>query len=658
MLDVNFCYNTLCSNFGIPDDTTLNEEDRPYKIRVKGNSLSLICKECGLNRRIFSNEAVETLFLRLLKRNLLHEYCPNQKCENYRVNMYEHMYDSGGEKYHTGYGVISENEFRARCVRCGTRFLVGTPWRLHGNKRRGPDKNKTDQNPDYKSRYPAQLQTFMQGVMNNTGPADMINEFDCHPEHYYSHLHSLADTCSAISARQLMKLQSKRFVRGEHYKNNDGCIRLYSDVMDISIFLGGEDKRVALLPCLVTSTDYNDSFFALAFTPMFIPGELSPDKKEELREEVFRYECHQANAHLHWEGVPVSHDATPRSRPGAFNVTGLRGYFINSSYGALAHFLVLRKMLSRFRRVIHYVDNESVMQTAALTGFADKIKARECEVVLVSIVQAMKSVAAKPQRQRNIQEFILANAAANEQDQADDGSADKKLPSGEKLRAARKRRLLSTVPEVETKLKEAAKAYDAKRADMAANRRFPDERAFVYRLAINKMTPKRKVDEDGENENKGPLIVNLWVKDPLSPGFEPGRFFLRSTRRPEDTNKTFLDQEVELYLDAKHQPVDTYMSALRRSASQAERARLIASTRSGAGYLSSPRKPKHAIAEFELHRFSWNFMRLKRGNKDRHITRGHRLGLSLPKPLTVRGAQNIRNKVFVWAREITKWLGT
>ena len=100
------------------------------------------------------------------------------------------------------------------------------------------------------------------------------------------------------------------------------------------------------------------------------------------------------------------------------------------------------------------------------------------------------------------------------------------------------------------------------------------------------------------------------------------------------------------------------MSALRRSASQAERARLIASTRSGAGYLSSPRKPKHAIAEFELHRFSWNFMRLKRGNKGRDITRGQRLGLSLPKPLTVRGAQNVRKKVFAWAREITKWLGT
>ena len=119
-------------------------------------------------------------------------------------------------------------------------------------------------------------------------------------------------------------------------------------------------------------------------------------------------------------------------------------------------------------------------------------------------------------------------------------------------------------------------------------------------------------ENEGEGENEDSIKLNLWVKDPLPPSFEAGRVFLRITRRQEETGESCLDQEAELYLDAKHQPADTYMSSLRRGASAAERPHLIASTRSGAGYLSSSRKPKHAIAEFVLHTFGWNFMRRKR----------------------------------------------
>ena len=673
-LDVNFCYNTLCSNYG----KTSGKNTR-YKVRKKGYSLEFICKECGLERKIYSNEAVEAMFLYVLKNNLLHDYCPNEACDNYRVNMYEHMYDRKHENHRNGYGVASVVDSCARCKKCGKRFAVGATWRLHEGKRLAPApvEDEEDVETEKKPVYPADIQRFMMDVYSNTGPSAMMFKINCYAEHYYKHLHSLADTCKFVSGRHLMELQSNQLVESDHYKENNGCIRLYSDIMQISIYVGGEGARTEQLPCLLTTTDYNGSYFALAFTPMFIPGTFADEERAENRDQVFFYECHQSKIHLLWEGAPVNTDTSPSARLNSFPVMGLGGYPVRSSYGAIAHFLVLRKMLSRFPRIIHYIDNEREMKTAALLAFSDKIKAGGCEVVSVSIVQAMKAIAARPQRQKNIKNFLENHV--DEEQSTHDGRPEKRLPSGDRLRAKRKNELKESVAELEPRLADAAQAYSEKRDETTERQyQYPNERAYVYRLAVNKLTPKRHgADEgegegenegenegegEGEGENEDSIKLNLWVKDPLSPSFEPGRFFLRITRRPEETGESCLDQEVELYLDAKHQPADTYMSSMRRGASAAQRADLIAATRFGrAGYLSSPRRPKHAISEFLLHKFGWNFMKRKRvgrGRGNRHITRGNMLGLTLPEPLTIEKNPDVRKQVFTWAREITKWLGT
>ena len=158
--------------------------------------------------------------------------------------------------------------------------------------------------------------------------------------------------------------------------------------------------------------------------------------------------------------------------------------------------------------------------------------------------------------------------------------------------------------------------------------------------------------------------MDLWVWDENAPPFEPNRQFQWLTRRLPPTNglteeeiKEQSDKEVDLYLYGKHQPVDTYMSSLRQLASTAERARLIAAVRHGAGYVSSPRLPTPIISELALHRFRWNFMRRRREKKVfRNNTRARKLGLSVPGALTVNNASTVRTKVFEWAQKITNHL--
>lgn len=750
-LDVNFCYNTMCSHFGL-SHSEANKQGKPYGIRRKGNLLNLICTECGLNRRIYNNHAVDAMFLHVLKNHLPHQYCKLDYCHNYRYNLYEYYEEfyepvtpppeqpEGFENY----------KYLVKCTSCDRRFAAGTPWRIHDKRDRQTRSGKVPRRP-----FPVSTQVFMKLACNGIGPSAMIELTECNPGDYYALLHNLAQVCNEMSGRHLMELQSGRYSHLVNSAANDNTIRLYTDMMEISILTDDRDSRIHRLPCLITVTDFRASFFTLAVTPMFMPMSLPRDQmkafRTRLRRESLYLESHRPHAHLLSDEVATDSDLRPGSRKYTYPMLGLGGYFVRSSYGALAHFLTLRKMLSRIDRVIHYVDNESPLEMAAVTAFADKIQARQCDVVAVTIDQQKKlkrlrkSMPTSPFRRDSSTDSDVTEAAL----QGDGAPENPEEEEDVTLLSKRKKQLSetvsSTLPEdmKEAEVRRAAvrkgeeavryaravinhvkKAFElpadifaekrsefyddvlaalpsevtglvgilAGRTDEVAalakevaalasdadklpdearvltavarnlakitarltgkkldrpKRQRPNDMAYVYRLAVNK-----SVKEAG---------LDLWVQDKYAPAFEPNRRFLWLTRRAVPTQnpseqelRQQFDKEVELYLHGKHQPADTYMSSLRQLASTAERARLIASVRHGAGYVSSPRLPTSIISEIALHRFRWNFMRRRREKKmERHNTRARKLGLDVPGALTVNDAATVRRKVFEWAQKIT-----
>ena len=726
----------------------------------------LQCPECGLNRKLYNNESIDHMFLYVLENHLLHDYCSNPACENYRVNVYENYpgrYYRGSGDIPTDPEKLKNFKYTVRCKKCPKRFAIGPPWRLHKKKQPSP----------------MDIELYMKLVMNGVGPSSMIDILDCQPGRYYRMLHNLAQGCNFLSAHQLMELQTKQFA------DNTGCIRLYSDIMNISVYLEIKKKRTELLSFLVTVTDYGDSFFVLAVTPMFMLGDID---EEFLSIESIEYESDQPHGHMLWGGAPLDSTVKPDKRTYTYAPEGLGGCLVRSGHGAIAHFLVLRKMLSRIKRVVHYVDNEIVLQMGALTGFADMIKAGQCDVVTVGIEQAMKGEKARLQSEKYTATMrATETAAAENHDSSEDGNnpdieqddttegmdeyeaqyirfimgetdriegndredrraheederqdyrkqqmqdAASELPGRIKEETARRTAVRQTEDFVRnakqvirkvkkekglakevTSMTEEVTSHTKKVADLAkavakhdkdvaclyserialaealvslmkkvpsmaetvarleqeepdsadeepplkAGQRRPNDLAYVYRLTINKR---------GTGEDKA--AMNLWVKDPFPPMFEPSRRFLWMTRRtvPEDDlsdeeiNKQ-IESEVELYLYGEHQPADTYMSSLRQLVSTAERSHLIAATRFGrSGYLSAPRLVKPIISEFLLHRFYWNFMRRRRSRKSntdetRNITRAQKLGLNVPKPLTVEEVPIIRRQIYKWAEKIT-----
>lgn len=747
-LDVNFCYNTLCGNFGISQSKLV----KPYIVRRKGNLLHMICPECGLNRKIYNNHAVDDMFLHVLKNHLPHQYCKLDYCHNYRYNLYEYY----EEFYEPVVAPPEEPEgfenykYLVKCTSCDRRFAAGTPWRIHDKRDRLTRSGKVPRRP-----FPVSTQVFMKLACNGIGPSAMIELTECNPGDYYALLHNLAQVCNEISGRHLMELQSGHYSYLVNSAANDNTIRLYTDMMEISILTDDRDKRIHRLPCLITVTDFRDSFFTLAVTPMFMPVSLPRHEMQEfrtrLRHESLYLESHQPHAHLLSDEAATDNDMQPGSRRYTYPILGFGGYFVRQSYGALAHFLTLRKMLSRINRVIHYVDNESPLEMAALTAFADKIQARQCDVVAVTIDQQKKLKRLGKSMPKNafkrdnntdadVTEAALQGDGAPENlEEQDDltllskrkkqlsktvsSTLPKEMRKAENRRAAvrqaeeavrdgkavinyvrrvfalphdifvkRQRsytRMLAALPEEVSRLGKAlAKRVEvvaalAKEVDALATevdklsdelpgltddanslavetakytdknlirpqgQQNPNDLAYAYRLAVNK-----SVKEAG---------LDLWVQDKFAPAFEPNRRFLWLSRRPvptqdlsEEELQQQFDKEVKLYLYGKHQPVDSYMSSLRQLASTAERARLIASVRHGAGYVSSPRLPSSIISEIALHRFRWNFMRRRREKKiKRNNTRARKLGLDVRGPLTVNDASTVRRKVFEWAQKIT-----
>ena len=297
-LDVNFCYNTMCSNFGL-SHSQAEKQGKPYGIRRKGNLLMLECPECGLSRKIYNNHAVDDMFLHVLKNHLPHQHCKLEYCHNYRYNLYEYY----GEYYEPANAMPAEEEefdnykYLVKCISCNRRFAVGIPWRIHDKRDRLTRIGKVPRRP-----FPVAPQVFMKLACNGIGPSAMIELTECNPGDYYALLHNLAQVCNEISGRYLMELQSVFYASLANGSANDKPMRLYTDMMEISILTDDKDKRIHRLPCLITVTDYRDSFFTLAVTPMFMPMSLPKQEMKKfrtrLRHESLYLESHQPHAHL------------------------------------------------------------------------------------------------------------------------------------------------------------------------------------------------------------------------------------------------------------------------------------------------------------------------------------------------------------------------
>ena len=130
-IQVNFCKNPQCQNFGIPASTKRQPRGRgaaergrdTYSVVGSGRGTPMLrCSFCGQYPTIKSNKAIHEELSRFWKPfdTIAIPTCPNQDCPNHPIDR-----EKGKTHYHS-FGRTKAGSIRYRCKACGRTFITAS----------------------------------------------------------------------------------------------------------------------------------------------------------------------------------------------------------------------------------------------------------------------------------------------------------------------------------------------------------------------------------------------------------------------------------------------------------------------------------------------------------------------------------------------------
>ena len=378
------CRNPMCENFGKDLDVEhhgdigqVSSERYSLTLRQQFREMRVAtgkCRYCGMSWHLHSNHAVRTIARHYLSLSLPFAACPDPACENHGVNVFEHWQDKrGGDR---PYRV--ENAHSVHCRACENNgkkekltFPLGTPRRTNTGDE-GEARERPPRLPEEEVRE--RWGEIIEGQYAGRSITDTFDQIGVPHGSYYGALRMigprLQDYHSFRNARLLDPARERR----------PGRVHVYTDVMDASLQLYREHRRQVFLGVIVSTLLRDKKIFILAAHPFCLPLELCKDNAWLVDEGRPEYEREWASV-LH-PGTLFKERRTQAELDKTVPVLGRHGYFISPPYAQLAHFLVVQKMLGRFREIHCYMDGARDLSKAALVAFRDRIIAGRAEIVL------------------------------------------------------------------------------------------------------------------------------------------------------------------------------------------------------------------------------------------------------------------------------------
>jgi transposase-like protein len=140
-VNVNFCKNPLCVNFGRPAEIEDRRGKRrgndvsAYRVSGSDGGSSLFCEACGISSKVKSNLACWEELERSLESLAIPSghHCQNHSCPNFFKPLEIHP-----EEY-ARHGMTAKGDPRLKCKKCTKTFSVGRPHR----RQRTSHENKT-----------------------------------------------------------------------------------------------------------------------------------------------------------------------------------------------------------------------------------------------------------------------------------------------------------------------------------------------------------------------------------------------------------------------------------------------------------------------------------------------------------------------------------
>jgi len=393
-IQVNFCKNPACANYGIPPLATV-ARGRPtragpqdsYIVTAAGvNVPTLNCRVCGESPPLKSNAGIVEECARFLRDLEVrpNASCPDPTCANHGVPV-------GAEAGHyQGFGLTRSASQRYRCKACGKTFAVGKSTTGH----KQPHKNK-----------------MIFALLVNKSPFRRISEVaGIGPSGLYGKIDFLHEQCLAFAAAR-----ERRLLAGMPLSR----LYLATDRQDYVVnWTQQQDRRNVVLHAVGTADNVTGYVFGLHLN--YDPA-LDADAIERAAVAAGDYQSklpfrryarcwlradyqtaaarsvapnrrltksylQSAIAATYAEAAQRA-DVEVAETPDAHQRLPTQGVQIHAEYTLYGHFFFLRRLFSGVEKLRFCLDQDSGMRAACLSAFQPEIKTRAADAFYVRIAK-------------------------------------------------------------------------------------------------------------------------------------------------------------------------------------------------------------------------------------------------------------------------------
>ncbi len=379
-IQVNFCKNPVCDNYGVPANTKTGKGD--YYSLTSGSKKTvakLICKSCGEQFPIKSNQGIGEEINRI--EQYLEEdepCCPNDSCDHRHIGISE------GKIAYQAFGKTKSGSSRYRCKSCGKSFSVKNA--TTGQKL--PHKNK-----------------LIFKLLMNRSPFRRICEIaDISEGSIYGKIDFIHKQCVAFVAERERKLLNGKKIK-----------RLYVSVDRQEYVVNWsrrKDKRNIKLSAIGSADNESGYVFQMNvnYDPELdhyeIEQEASTDTQtkpayrqharlwlqSDYNASLLYSQTKQKNLNTVNESIISTYDeAVNRDDIEASEVLGstrqlpAKGMQVHSEYTMYGHFFMLQKLFNGVEKVRFFLDQDSGIRDACLSAFKKEVKNRTCDSFYVRL---------------------------------------------------------------------------------------------------------------------------------------------------------------------------------------------------------------------------------------------------------------------------------
>ena len=386
-IQVNFCKNPLCLNFGRPASMDVQPRGPGaasrgkdvYTVTGSGGVASLSCNLCGETPPLKSNHAISEELDRLTKYLIQKQApsCPVETCLNHAVHI-------PAPKAYYSFGKTKSGSQRYRCRVCGTTFAVGGVTL----RQKRPEVNET---------------VFK--LLVNKMPFNRIMEVaEITAPTLYAKIEFIHKQCldfAAVHERRLPELPISRLYLSVDRQNH---------MINWKV---ADDKRNIVLTAVGCADNKTSYVFGIHvnYDPDIDPAQVELEALENGDNSIqppFRRHARVWLAQDYTDSLKRNNNQGKTGRlrdkiQGAYDSAIKRddvevsesptldmclpnnGMQVHSEYTLYAHFLLLRNLLQNVEKIRFFLDQESGIRAACLSAFWEDVLGKRCDAFYVRV---------------------------------------------------------------------------------------------------------------------------------------------------------------------------------------------------------------------------------------------------------------------------------